>query len=127
MKKLRELKSFSLKKNLQKLIQDVNEIYKSKENPNIIPDEDRSNDTKKIIMVQRAVRKFLNLINHKKTNEMYSAEFNHQFFSQMRLDKINELKNRILTKIKTNNIPHKNHELNFQEVILIICDLFVSY
>ncbi len=78
-------------------------------------------------MVQRAVRKFLNLINYRKTKEMYAAEFNKQFFSHLRPDKINELKSRIVSKIKTNNIPHQNNELNFQEVCLFISMFIRSF
>jgi hypothetical protein len=102
------LQSLSPKNNLKKIIQDVNKIYQKKENPNNFISDEATDNTKKLIMVQRVVRKFLNLLNYRRTKEMYAAEFNQQFFSHMRLKKINELKSRILTKIKT---------LNFQEVI----------
>lgn len=97
-------------------MKDVDKIFKSVKNEKNLYFEDDSDNLKKIINVQRAVRKFLNLLNHTKTKEMYAKDFNQQFFSNMRLDKINELKNKIITKIKTNNIPYKNNELNFQEV-----------
>lgn len=80
-------------------------------------EEDQSNYLSKLIIVQRAVRKFLNIINKKRTTNMFSEDFNKNFFSNIKLEKINELKQRIMNKIKTNHLGYKSNDMNFQDVI----------
>lgn len=115
MKKLCEFKATAPKRKLEKVIKNVENIRNIIKNPNI-KENDESKDLRRLVMVQRAVRRFLNLINYKKTKQTFAEDFNKELFSQIKLDKINELKSRIYMKIKTNNIPHRNHELNFQDV-----------
>ncbi len=118
-------KVLSLKKNFEKVVKNVeNIVYGNKHKT--ITEDDNSNYLRKLIMVQRAAKKFLNIINNKKTKELYSEEFNRQFFANMKIEKISELKQRILTKIKTNNFSHKNNEINFQEVNFIINSLYLK-
>lgn len=101
---------------MKKLIHQAENIYYN-QHMSTTEEEDQSNYLSKLIIVQRAVRKFLNIINKKRTTNMFSEDFNKNFFSNIKLEKINELKQRIMNKIKTNHLGYKSNDMNFQDVI----------
>ncbi len=76
-----------------------------------------SSNTFLIVLIQKIVRKFL----FRKSNERERLKNsmlneNKEFYENMKLERMNTLKNDIISKIKTSGLFNKHH-LNFQNVM----------
>ena len=58
--------------------------------------------------------KYLQVLKNRKTKIKFCEEYNKKFFINLRLEKVSELKQTLINRIKTQNLPDKNTD--FQEV-----------
>jgi hypothetical protein len=78
-----------------------------------------------VIRLQRAVRRFLKVLSREKFKSLNISEHNKEFFSNIRYDKVNLLKNEVINSIKRMELPNKNTD--FQEILNMYFSKYHQY
>lgn len=69
----------------------------------------------KVIIIQRAVRKFLLKLHREKFRQIYIDQSRKEFFQPLKFDRVNQIKAEIISNLKTMELPNKTTD--FQEIL----------
>jgi hypothetical protein len=69
----------------------------------------------KIVLIQRAFRTYLSNKTKNYLTSHYVNEFNREFFAPLKYDRVSILKNEMINKIKSKEMPNRNTD--FQEIL----------